>query len=592
MKIKHSLLFALGLTISFGANAYSDSDFTSGVFILNEDWYGHQNSTLNMWYPDDDDPYMSPVRYRIFQSENSGMEIGCTAQFGQIFGGKLYIMSKQYQDPGAKIAGGRITVIDASNMKCLFQSKTINPNGVAEEMGDSQSGTITGSALGDGRACCGVTPDKIYLGTSNGIYIPNPTTYAITGPISGTENELVSSGDNNIDGQGPLYQNQIGVMIRTQDYVFAIKQDYGILCIDPVTDTVVHNIPGCFSTMVQAADGSIWAGMNLADPNETNEFGVPLNHYPYGTNGDAWDGGGLLRIDPYTLETKQVKLYLGGVPQSWYAWTAGKLTASAKRNVLYFTYSDPTAGQGGWFSDCMLYRYDIDRDWTDRLYNSSIDGLWFYSSSLRVNPVDDKLYCHFYVGSSIANQDWVYIRYTDEGSTLENDAEWKLIKNYWYPAMFIFPDRYAPVVSETMPSVISVGDKPVTIDLADKVTDRDTPAVSIVKRIIANTNPEAVEASLVKGNLVLKSLGKGTAEITVQFDSNGLTVNHTISVNATSALPVLSADSDTPTDIRVYNLKGALIGNYRVAPSEMPSLLPPGIYILHYNNLSKKLIIN
>lgn len=576
--------------VSVTAQAFVDDDFSSGVFVLNEDWYGHQNSTINMWYPDNtDDPY-NLVRYRVFQSVN-GLELGCTAQYGQMFGGRLYVMAKQHKDPGATMSGGRLTVIDASTMKCLCQLEVINPRGVADDSGSAAGGIVSGTALGDGRACCGVTPQKVYLGTSNGIYIFDTGAMEVTGCIDGSENELVNGDENNADGQGPLYQNQIGVMIRTQDYVFAIKQDKGILVIDPVTDRIVDVIEGCFSTMVQAADGSLWAGMNLADPDEVNEFGVPLTHYPYGNSGSAWKGNGLLRIDPYTLETRKVTLHIGGVPQSWYAWTAGKLAASAKRNVLYFTYADPSAGAMSWFSDCMLYRYDIDRDYTDLIYNSSIDGnLWFYSSSLRVSPVDDKLYCHFYYGSSIANQNWIYRRYSDRGTSVEPDAEWKLISNYWYPSMFIFPDTEVPVV-RNMPEVVSLGTVAETITLGDKVTDADTPVVSIVKRVVSNSNPECISAEIKRGDLVLSCLRPGSSDVTVQFDSNGRTVDHTMTVTG-SVASIESVDADNSYgDVVVYTTMGREVRRYHGYRSQAAHGLPDGIYIVSANGVRSKIYV-
>lgn len=584
------LLFAFVCVCYSNVYAFDEDDFASGVFVLNEDWYGHQNSTINMWYPDnEDDPY-NQVFYRVFQAVN-GLELGCTAQYGQVFGDRIYIMAKQHKDPGASVAGGRLTVVDARTMRCLAQLPVINPDGSASDDGNTQTGVISGAALGDGRACCGVTPEKVYLGTSNGIYILDTSTLTVVGRIPGTENELMTGDENNIDGQGPLYQNQIGSMIRTQDYVFAIKQDEGVLVIDPETDRIVHVIKGCYSTMVQAADGYLWAGMNLADPNEVNEYGVPLDHYPYGNNGSAWDGSGLLRIDPYTLETETRKLYIGGVPQSWYAWTAGKLTASAKRNVLYFTYADPSAGQAVWFSDCMLYRYDIDRDYTNLIYNSSIDGdLWFYSSSLRVSPVDDQLYCHFYYGSNIANKNWIYRRYTDDGSSITPNAEWKLISNYWYPAMFIFPDNAAPEVSG-MPASVTVGDSPVTIELADKVVDADTPQVSIVKRVADNTNPSSVDARIEHGNLVLTSLSPGESMVTVRFDSNGKTVDHVIGVNATVSGINDVVPDDIEGDVRVFTLTGTEVRHFRGMRCDAVDGLPSGMYIVSVNGKRTKVFV-
>ncbi len=146
--MKTAITTILMAATAFHSVAFDENDFASGVFVLNEDWYGHQNSTINMWYPDnDDDPY-NQVYYRVFQSVN-GMEIGATAQYGQIFGGKLYIMAKQHKDPGATTAGGRLTVVDAATMRCLAQLPVINPGCVAEDGGDSFSGVVSGSALGD-----------------------------------------------------------------------------------------------------------------------------------------------------------------------------------------------------------------------------------------------------------------------------------------------------------------------------------------------------------------------------------------------------------------------------------------------------------
>ena len=55
-------LFALGF--AYGAAA-GDLDFTKGVFFVNEDWYGHQNSTVNYLLPDD--PERAYWHYRIDQ---------------------------------------------------------------------------------------------------------------------------------------------------------------------------------------------------------------------------------------------------------------------------------------------------------------------------------------------------------------------------------------------------------------------------------------------------------------------------------------------------------------------------------------------
>ena len=88
--------------------AASSPDYTKGVFIVNEDWYGHNNSTLN--HLDPDNPDGDYWTYRVIRHENEGMELGATNQFGAIFQGRFYLIAKQAKDPGADITGGRITI--------------------------------------------------------------------------------------------------------------------------------------------------------------------------------------------------------------------------------------------------------------------------------------------------------------------------------------------------------------------------------------------------------------------------------------------------------------------------------------------------
>ena len=63
----------------------TDMDYSQGTFIVNEDWYGHQNSTVNFLTHDGE------WHYRVFQTENPGHELGCTTQFGTIYGDKFYL---------------------------------------------------------------------------------------------------------------------------------------------------------------------------------------------------------------------------------------------------------------------------------------------------------------------------------------------------------------------------------------------------------------------------------------------------------------------------------------------------------------------
>lgn len=541
---------------------------SDGVYVLNEDWFGVNNSTLNFWNRKE-----GTIDYRIIKDANrqpsSGNvnALGCTATYAQIYGGKLYAMSKQDQDSGEKsFQGGRFVIVNLDDMKVEHGFRTI-------------STTAAGVSFADGRACLVVSPHKVYLGTSNGIYIYDADRQTISAtPIEGTENELATGGESAAQGMGALYNNQIGNMIRGQDYVFAVKQDCGILVIDAVDDHVLTVIPGCFSAMVQSADGAIWAGMNTATGVDAD--GNRLDHYPYGSSaGEGWKGNALLRIDQYSLETTTVELTAGGIPQSWYAWTAGSFAAHPSRNVLYYVYSDPSIGQSSWFSAGALYRYDIDADVQEKVCDISDYGIHFYSSGVRVNPVDELLYGFYYSGG-IANDAWSYFTIEDDGSDeLTTDNERPLIANYWYPSLVVVPDTEAPVVQT--PERLTIDGEALTIDLAALVDDADTPKASIVKQITNVADADIVRASLVRGNLLVEGLKAGQTTVTVAYDAAGQFAEVTFDVDVVTPSGITATESEkaalryangslyatTAGRLQVYSASGNLLMSAAVVPS-------------------------
>ena len=73
MKKKLLTLLAIGTFIAANPAAAEDGKYSQGVFIINEDWYGTNSSSVN--FLDDNGEWS----YRVFQTENPGMELGCTA---------------------------------------------------------------------------------------------------------------------------------------------------------------------------------------------------------------------------------------------------------------------------------------------------------------------------------------------------------------------------------------------------------------------------------------------------------------------------------------------------------------------------------
>lgn len=384
--------------------APAQTDYSTGVFIVNEDWYGHQNSTVN--YLDPDAPEGERWHYRVIQQENPGMELGCTNQFGAIWDGRFYFIAKQAKDPGASVTGGRITVADASTMKILHQSELIDPSG-------SQC---------DGRGFVGIDSHKGYVSTSNGVWILDLDTYEIKGQVPGSANPGLDPDKPATDPSGSLYHGQSGTMLCTAGKVFVAHQKAGILVIDPAADRVESIISmdiaaenAGVGSVVLAKDGSVWASV----AKDTGGSGASL--------------AALVRIDPATLATEVIDLPEGvfGPSNSWYAWTPDTFCASAQTNTLYWS-----GGKNSWFTGAQIYRYDIDSRSAEKIIDLDADGeKWkLYGCSMRLHPETDEIYASLYHQFNTP----VYItrRYTADGQKI---CDYPMIENYWFPSLPVFP---------------------------------------------------------------------------------------------------------------------------------------------------------
>ena len=182
--------------------------FTDGFFLQNEDWFGHAMGSIN-WV--DGDGY---VYYNVDNKANGNTEVlGNTSQYGTIYGGYYYAMSKQ---------APRLVVMDAATLQVVKSFDTIG---------------------GDGRAVLGVDAGKVYVGTSAGIF-----TLDVDGGFT--------LGETAIEGT----DGQIGMMARVGKYVFAAKQSTGVLVIDPETDEVVKTIENTgIGGLTVDRNGTVWA---------------------------------------------------------------------------------------------------------------------------------------------------------------------------------------------------------------------------------------------------------------------------------------------------------------------------------------------
>jgi len=557
----------------------SAQNYSNGVFILNEDWFGQNNSTINFLNTE-----TGEFDYLIIQEHNMDnmLSLGCTAQFGTVYGDNIYIISKQDQDDGEGIyIGGRVVVADAKTMKI---KKSIPVIAYADN----------GKSMADGRAFVGVDEKKGYIGTSNGIYILSLESFEVEGRIEGSENPLITGEESNADGNGPLYRNQIGIMIRTHDYVFAIQEDKGVLVINAETDEIVNVINGCFSTMTQSKDGNIWVAVN------TN---MDYQEYPYGLVGEKWLGNKLLKINPETLETEYVDLSMGGINQTWYAWTAGSLCASAHENVLYFVYNPD---QWNWFITSEMYKYDIDNGTLSKIFDSVTQSRYFYGAGIRVNPLDDKIYATLYKGNNDQSY-WIYQMESD-GSILN---EYEPIQRYWFPAMPIFPDNHAPTVSDFDTVYL---DNMVTsvIDLSEKAHDTDNLDAAITTKIISISNKDLITSELKNNKLSVaaKEDKFGNCKITIRFNSNGRIVDKELEISVSIITGIaqdpvekenvyakagsICIDNVTSgTLVEIYNIHGQIISSQKAIDSVIiKEINTNGIYFVKIGNKTFKVIIS
>ena len=230
-------------------------DYTQGVFMVNEDWFGHRNSTTNYLTRDGKFVY------------NNTTEIGATACFGAAWGNRYYIIAKQAKDNGSEVEGGRITICDANTMRIIKQIKDIDGK--------------------DGRSFCGVDEHKAYVSTSRGIYTLN------------LDELTVGAAVKNADG-GDANLGQCGNMVRLGDYVYATEYGKSLRIIDCNTDRIVATISSAkVYSITMSKDGQLWVSTDKGisrvntETNKLETISLPEGiNVPANSNG-AWCPDGL-----------------------------------------------------------------------------------------------------------------------------------------------------------------------------------------------------------------------------------------------------------------------------------------------------------
>lgn len=525
-------------------------DYTTGKFVLNEGWFGNENSTLN--YIDGN----GKLVYRAFQKENPGMELGATAEFATIYGDRLYVIAKQAQTSGTSVKGGRLTICDAKTLKCIKQFENIYTDD-------------KGLSVADGHAFLGVNENKAYISTNNGIYMLDIEALEVKGKLTGNISGSESSSDN-------LCGGQIGTMVRVNENVFAVSRKNGILVFDADADTLKTVIGGpdkwSYGSVVLSKDGNVWASVSAA-------------------SGSGQAAPFIMKINPETCDTTRVNMPEGIYPpaNSWYAWTPDGFCASTQQNVLYWN-----GGESSWESGKLVFRYDIDSNKFEKFidFNEDPDSWQIYGCSFRIDPATDHAVVSLY--KDFGETAYIVREYDYNGNVVN---EYALESNYWFPSLPLFPDNGVPVVAG-VEDIRTESTEAFTVSLASIATDTDNIQAAIVKTVKDISDREVVDAVIRYGNLDITPQGKsGQADITIGINSNGKLAETTVSVLVETSTSVDGAEAyksiyfydNTITvsgykgyEFALYNITGQQIMRF-TANSDLQTVstaLQSGTYIL------------
>ena len=224
-------------------------DYTKGAYMVNEDWTGHRNSTVNFLSKDGTFVY------------DHVKNLGVTACYGTFFGNRFYAISKQ--DGGY----GRISVCDANSTRVIKQIKDIDGK--------------------EGRSFCGVDEHKAYVSTSRGIYTLN------------LDELTVGAAVKNADG-GDAGLGQCGNMVRLGDYVYATEYGKSLRIIDCNTDRIVATISSAkVYSITMSKDGQLWVSTDKGisrvntETNKLETISLPEGINVPANSSFAWTPDGL-----------------------------------------------------------------------------------------------------------------------------------------------------------------------------------------------------------------------------------------------------------------------------------------------------------
>lgn len=484
-----------------------DYRFTNGIIFVNEDRYGPNQGSLNYYNYDDE-----AMVYNVFAMVNPDVKLGVTTQTGQLYGDRLFLVSKQANgsESSGSTMGSRLAVLDAVTLK---QQGSVLRFGASPD------------SVYDGRSYCAVNADKGYVSTSAGIFVFDVPTMSITGAIDGTMSS--ARGDYN-----SLYRDQCGDMVRFGQYVFAVQQGRGLHVIDPATDAIVTTLS--FPNIVTVF---VTAGGNLYVANNSREI--------YSSGSEAVEAN-FTRIDPVALVPAEVHHLdaMHGAVSSWGAWRHCMVCVDPHAERVYYNYDEYQNYISSYdfttstFTDALITLPEgVEINWDG---TQEMQGI--YSSAISFDPHTGDMVVQTIEAAPMSyqnfNHNWVL--FYDAG-TLQLKRQVRLRDAYWFPAMAVYPDLYAPTVAIADQN-LTQGNTAV-VDLLHAVSDADNMAALAVTT--ANSADESIARAWVSGTgLHIEAVSTGRTAVTVTTDSNGKMATTTFTVTVSRGSMIGDVDMD------------------------------------------------
>jgi len=265
--------------------------YENGFFMINEGWFGHGTGTVGFYRYD-----TKAIEDSVFVKVNPDKDLKpatSTLEFGTIINKKLFLVAK---------VGGPVVVADAYSLK--------------------EEKRIAAKGGNDWRAVVGIDENQALLTSSKGIFKLNLNTMEVSGQIDG------------ITGQ-------VGDIVKSNGYVFALSASKGVIVINASTLAIEKTIPGMVLGFAVTDDKKVWAagGKNLIsiDSNTLEVKEIPLGFQAYGSWG-AWHPGSITAAKNDIFIAKNGS-FSGGKEVYKYTGTPESLTAPfitlTNSNILY-----------------------------------------------------------------------------------------------------------------------------------------------------------------------------------------------------------------------------------------------------------------